>query len=137
MLKNDFTASLMWAFCCRIFGFNQSPTRTQMNRYEEIQKMLQEQPDDNFLHYALALECVNMGQVENGTKILENLRQKAADYLPLYYKLGSIYGLTGNESKAVEVYEAGIRLAEDQQNFKTRDELKQALHLLTDKDDFE
>lgn len=105
-----------------------------MERYHQIQKMLEEQPDDDFLHYALALECINMGQIDEGTAILEQLRVKSPDYLALYYKLANTYSLTRQTEKAVETFEAGIRLAEAQQNFKTRNELKQALAQLTDED---
>lgn len=105
-----------------------------MERYHQIQKMLEEQPNDDFLHYALALECINMGQVSEGIDILEKLREKSPDYLGLYYKLANTYSLTGKHDKAVETFKAGIRLADDQQEFKTRNELKQALSLLEDED---
>jgi len=105
-----------------------------MERYHQIQKMLEEQPNDDFLHYALALECINMGQVSEGIAILEKLREKSPEYLGLYYKLANTYSLTGEHEKAVETFKAGIRLADDQQEFKTRNELKQALSLLEDED---
>lgn len=96
--------------------------------------MLEEQPDDEFLHYALALECINMNEIQKGVHILEKLREKSPDYLGLYYKLGNTYSLIGEHEKAVETFKAGIRLADDQQEFKTRNELKQALLLLEDED---
>jgi tetratricopeptide (TPR) repeat protein len=105
-----------------------------MNRYQEIQKMLTEQPDDDFLHYALALEYINMGQVKEGLIILENLREKSPGYLGLYHKLGNLYNLAGQKEKAIEVFEAGVRLAEDLQQFKTRDELKSALQMIKDEE---
>jgi predicted Zn-dependent protease len=101
-------------------------------REEEIRNMLEEQPDDAFLHYALALECIYAGRMDEGIQILENLREKSPDYLGLYYKLGQTYGFTGQTKKAEAVFESGIRLAEHQQQFKTRDELKNALQLLRD-----
>lgn len=105
-----------------------------MERYHQIQKMLEEQPDDEFLHYALALECINMERVDEGISILEKLRERAPEYLGLYYKLANTYSLTGQHEKAVETFKAGIRLADDQQDFKTRNELKQALALMEDED---
>lgn len=105
-----------------------------MERYHQIQKMLEEQPEDNFLHYALALECINANQIPEGIKILENLREKSPDYLGLYYKLANTYSLTGEHEKAVETFKAGIRLADDMQEFKTRNELKAALSMLEDED---
>lgn len=105
-----------------------------MERYHQILAMLAEQPEDSFLHYALALECINMGQVSEGISILEKLREKSPDYLGLYYKLGNTYSLTGQSEKAIETFKAGIRLAETLQEFKTRNELKQALFLLEDEE---
>jgi predicted Zn-dependent protease len=101
-------------------------------REEEIRNMLEEQPDDAFLHYALALESIHAGRMDEGIQILENLREKSPEYLGLYYKLGQTYGFTGQTQKAEAVFESGIRLAEQQQQFKTRDELKNALQLLRD-----
>lgn len=94
--------------------------------------MLAERPDDEFLHYALALETINSGKKEEGIRILENLRTKSPDYLGLYYKLAQMYQLGGRFEKAAEVYESGIRLAEQKQDFKTRDELKNALRMMQD-----
>jgi predicted Zn-dependent protease len=94
--------------------------------------MLAERPYDEFLHYALALETINSGKSDEGIRILENLRKKSPDYLGLYYKLGQMYQLGGQFEKATEVYEAGIRLAEQKQQFKTRDELKNALRMMQD-----
>lgn len=105
-----------------------------MERYHQIQKMLEEQPEDEFLHYALALECINMGRVDEGISILEKLRERAPGYLGLYYKLANTYSLTGQHEKAVETFKAGIRLADDRQDFKTRNELKQALAVMEDED---
>ena len=106
------------------------PITLYMERYHQIQKMLEEQPNDDFLHYALALECINMERIPEGISILEKLRERSPEYLGLYYKLANTYSLTGEHEKAVEIFHAGIRLAEDQQNFKTRNELKQSLALL-------
>lgn len=105
-----------------------------MERYHQIQKMLEEQPEDDFLHYALALECINREQIAEGVAILEKLREKSPDYLGLYYKLANTYSLTGQTEKAIETYKAGIRLAEFKQEFKTRNELRTALSMLEDED---
>ncbi len=102
------------------------------SREEEIRNMLNQQPDDEFLHYALALETINAGNTEEGIHILENLRKKSPDYLGLYYKLAHLYQLTGRIDQAEEIYKAGIRLAEQKQQFKTRDELKNALRMMQD-----
>lgn len=108
-----------------------------MERYRQIQKMLEEQPNDDFLHYALALECINQNQINEGVEILEKLRERSPQYLGLYYKLATVYSLTERSQEAIETYKAGIRIAEDQQNFKTRNELKAALSLMDEYDEDE
>lgn len=105
---------------------------TANDRFEEIRRMLAEEPDDLFLHYAMALEYVRLGEAEQGIRILISIREKDASYLPLYMKLGTLYQALQRYTEAVEILEAGIREARNQQQFKTLAELEQVLEMVQD-----
>ncbi|MBL0910985.1 MAG: tetratricopeptide repeat protein [Bacteroidia bacterium] len=100
------------------------------DRFEEIRRMLAEEPDDLFLHYAMALEYVRLGEPQQGIAILTAIREKDPEYLPVYMKLGTLYQALQRYPDAVEVLEAGIREARVQQQFKTLTELEQVLEMV-------
>ncbi len=102
-----------------------------MNRIGVIQQMLADNPEDVFLHYALAMEFMS---IQNNTAAIEQLewiRHAQSDYLPLYYQLAHLYEAGGDNEKAIETYEAGIALADTLNDHKTRGELRSALEELT------
>jgi len=94
--------------------------------------MLAEEPDDLFLHYAMALEYVRLGEPLQGIGILKAIREKDPSYLPVYMKLGTLYEALQQYPEALEVLEAGIREARIQQQFKTLGELEQVLQMVRD-----
>lgn len=102
------------------------------NRIAEIKKMLEESPEDTFLHYALALEYIVLGEIHNGMELLENIRAKSPDYLAVYMKLGKMYHALQDIPKAIEAIEQGIIVARNKQDFKTINELEQVLEDIKD-----
>lgn len=73
--------------------------------------MLQSQPNDPFLWYALALEHQKEENYPATIEIFENLVQKHPDYLPSFYQLGKAYEIIGEQEKAVDTFMEGKRLA--------------------------
>lgn len=102
-----------------------------MNRIGRIQQMLTDNPEDVFLHYALAMEFMSVQNDAAAIEQLEWIRSAQSDYLPLYYQLAHLYEAAGESEKAIETYEAGITLAEALNDHKTRGELRSALEELT------
>lgn len=103
-----------------------------MNRLEQMQKMVEQQPGDTFLRYAIALEYRSMGDFTRAISALRELRSLFPQYLPTYYPLTELLRDTGETEAATEVCEAGIRVAEDQQERKTAGELNSLLLNLED-----
>lgn len=93
--------------------------------------MLELQPDDVFLHYALAMELVSEQKTEEAAKKLNDIRLTFPDYLPVYYQLGGLLAEAGQTDVAVKVYEQGIALAIRTGEAKTASELRSALEELT------
>lgn len=102
------------------------------NRIAEIIKMLEESPEDTFLHYALALEYIVLGEIKRGMELLENIRTSTPDYLAVYMKLGKMYHAIQDIPKAIEVIEEGLIVARKKQDFKTLNELEQVLEEIKD-----
>lgn len=92
--------------------------------------MIETDPDDSFLCYALALEQEKEGKFKDAIKTIENLMKKDEDYLGAYYKLGKLYEATSKYEKAEETYRKGIEVAIQKQDNKARGELEEALWLI-------
>lgn len=101
-----------------------------MTRKEQIQAMLNEQPNDTFLQYALALEIAKSGDIPTAIQHTETLLQQTPDYLGAYYQLGQWYEAVSNFDAAITTYELGITVAKKQNNLKAKNELEQALWLI-------
>ena len=97
-----------------------------MNRKDSLIKLLEATPNDLFLNYALAMELVSEGQLEQAIERLEWIRHADASYLATYYQLAALYQIYDKE-KASEIYRLGIALAKSQGNHKTALELSSAL----------
>ena len=100
-------------------------------RIESLTKMLSENPNDDFLTYALALEIAK-DNLSEAIHLLENLIQKNENYLPTYYQLGKFYEQTKNTQQAIVCFQEGKKIAQAQKNKKTFSELNEALQQLLD-----
>lgn len=97
-----------------------------MDRIAQLQALLKENPNDNFLHHALALEQIKRNDVAAAKKeFLFNLTA-APDYLPTYYHIGKLEEKSGNHEEAMRYYEQGIALAARQNDNHARGELQAA-----------
>jgi tetratricopeptide (TPR) repeat protein len=97
------------------------------NRRKWIENMLQSQPEDPFLWYALALEHQKMENLDTTIEIFEKLIHSHADYLPTYYQLGKAYESKGMNEQAIDAFQDGKRLAKIKGDLKAAGELSEAL----------
>ena len=101
-------------------------------RKELLNEMLQEQPKDAFLNYALALELAKEGKVEEAIKHTSALLMEQPDYLGAYHQLGMWLFEEGRYSEAKEVLDKGIALARSEKNNKAAGEMQESLWMLED-----
>lgn len=99
-------------------------------RIQYIREMLEKEPNDSFLCYALALEYAKLNDISKAIELLEELITKDSDYLGAYYQLGKYYEQSGNIPMAADCYNKGITIAKAQNNRKTLGELNEALLML-------
>ena len=104
-------------------------------RIENLKKYLSEDPKDVFLRYALAIELFNNTELEEAEKHFEELLRDEPDYLATYYQYGRLLEESDRPLLAIDVYKAGVKIAENQNNARTVKELKQAISSLIENED--
>lgn len=98
------------------------------DRINELQKLLQDEPEDRFLHYALGLEYIKTGNPDRALARFEFLLNKYSEYLPVYYQAAQLYVEKGDYQKAQSTYENGMALARRLNETKTLQELSNAFN---------
>jgi len=102
------------------------------SRKETLLDMLEMDSQDVFLNYALAMEFLGERNFEEAESQFQKTLNFKIDYLPCYYQLGQVYEKLNQDVLAIEFYNKGIELANEQGNKKALGELKEALWLLQD-----
>lgn len=96
------------------------------SRFSKLLQMLEEQPDDLFLLYALGMEYRGIGQYGEAVQQFERIILKDPSYVPAYYQLGQLLSET-DEARAIGLFEKGMGLARVNGDFKTMNEFRSAL----------
>jgi Tfp pilus assembly protein PilF len=99
-------------------------------RLQLLKDLLEKEPTDSFLNYALALEYAKENNLTKAIELIEQIVQKDEQYLASYYQLGQLYEQQNQAQKALEYYKKGVLIAQVQKNKKTLNELNEAIFLL-------
>jgi tetratricopeptide (TPR) repeat protein len=105
-----------------------------LTRIEQLLKFLEEDPNDVFSLYALALEYKKSNPAE-AVKLFRQLLTNHPDYLPTYYQAGLMMEESGKTNEALELYQKGMALAKKLNDAATLKELQAAYNLLLDEDE--
>ena len=100
-------------------------------RIQQIIRFIEEEPNEPFNVYALAMEFLN-GQPQQARLYFDQLLTQHPDYLPTYYQAAALYAELEQRERAAELYERGIALARAQNNAKTLLELQRAQQAFVD-----
>jgi tetratricopeptide (TPR) repeat protein len=108
------------------------------SRIEQLQEFLEEDNNDSFLKYALALEYVRIEENDTAKDCFLKLVEEDENYLASYYQLGKLYESVNDLENAIEIYKKGIKIAEKNEDKKTLLELQESYNMLmeTDGDEF-
>ena len=98
-----------------------------MNRIEILKGFLNENPNDSFSRYALALEYVKLGQEDNALREFETVKTNDPAYVATYFQLGQLYQKLGRSHEAEKTFRTGITVAAQAGDDHTRSELEGAL----------
>lgn len=83
-----------------------------MSRRQQIEAMLQDDPDDTFLNYALAKELVSEGDSDAAIAAFDRVLSGNADYVPAYFQKAQTLAGEGETAAARDVLAQGIEVAQ-------------------------
>jgi tetratricopeptide (TPR) repeat protein len=81
------------------------------SRKQQLEEMLELDPNDSFLRYGLAMEFAGSGQDEEAVRCLRELLSRDAGYVPAYLQAGRALIRLGEDDQAREILRAGITVA--------------------------
>ncbi|MCE7934852.1 MAG: hypothetical protein DYG96_09695 [Chlorobi bacterium CHB2] len=97
------------------------------DRLSQMLQFLEQDPNDSFARYAVALEYASRKQSGEAIAMLVELRQRDPGYVALYYQLGGLYASAERMEEAEEAYRTGIAVAIRSNDRHTAAELEAAL----------
>lgn len=93
---------------------------------------LQNNPNDIFTKFALALELLKAGEGTKARVLFESVHRQDPGYTGVYYHLGKLYQNSGRNEDAARMYKQGIEVAGEQGKNRTKSELQEALEMIND-----
>lgn len=101
-----------------------------IDRLAQLRSMLEEDPKDLFIRYAIALELKSAGVMEEAVIALQALLKDAPEHVPSYYQLALMLAELGRTEEAVANCERGAdqaRIMNDRKALAEIMELREAL----------
>jgi tetratricopeptide (TPR) repeat protein len=103
----------------------------QEERLKILFQYLEEEPNEPFNVYAIAMEYINK-DIQKAKFYLERLLTEHPDYVPTYYHAAAVYVELEDYINAEQTFQLGIEKAHHQQSMKAFDELKRAYRMFLD-----
>jgi tetratricopeptide (TPR) repeat protein len=100
------------------------------NRLEQLRRMLERNPNDAFLLYAIALEHKKLGESRQAIEFLDKVVQVDPGYCYAYHQRGLVYELLGDLESARRSYREGIEAATKANDAHARGEIEAALGMI-------
>ena len=97
------------------------------NRIAELAKAVKEHPEDSFYKFTLALEMIKAGKLDKAKILFQHIKNNDPEYVGVYYHLGKLHEQMNEPHQAIQVYKAGILVAEKQNDAHTKSELNAVL----------
>jgi hypothetical protein len=82
-----------------------------MTRREKLEAMLQSDPDDTYLKYALAMQCASEGDEAAGVRHLEELLAGDPHYVPAYFQAAQLLAKGSDIERSKQLLTRGIEVA--------------------------
>jgi Flp pilus assembly protein TadD len=76
-----------------------------------LEELLQSEPDDIFLRYALAKACISEGDFESGLSGFNEVIDRQPEYVPAYFQAGQALAENGRTAEARDIVTRGIQVA--------------------------
>ncbi len=98
-----------------------------MDRIQQLQRFLDEDPTDSFTRYALGLEYASRGDFTQAAAIFEQLIKDDPAYIPSYQQLGYTYQKMNRQEEARKIFRRGVAAARAHNDVHAMSEMQQAL----------
>jgi thioredoxin-like negative regulator of GroEL len=97
---------------------------TGKTRKQQIEAMLAEDPNDPFLRYGLAMECVSQGDDEEAVARFRGLIVIDPEYVPAYMQAGQALVRLGRQDEAQDALRTGVAMARKKGDAHAADEMQ-------------
>lgn len=101
------------------------------SKIKQLARQIKNNPGDSFSKFALALEFRKEDEFKKARILFEDILTSDPKYVGVYYHLGKLYESLDRMNDARQLYEKGIKIADKQNETRTKKELREALQLLT------
>ncbi len=105
-----------------------------MSRIPVLTQMLETEPTDAFLLFALAKEYETIGDTSSAHIYYTSCAEHNPDYVGLYYHLGKHYEKKNDLTQAIAIYKKGMEIAKTANDRHAFSELQQAFWEISDED---
>lgn len=100
--------------------------KMKIKRLETLKTMLENDPEDSFVRYAIGKEYESISEYDLALKHFNYIRQNDQQYVGMYYHLGKLYEKMDEPEKALLAYDEGIQVAKKIPDFHALSELNNA-----------
>ena len=97
-----------------------------LDRVEKLKEFLEQNPADSFVQHALALEYIKVGNDEEAKNLFNEILRREPTYIGSYYHLAKLLERTGDNEKAIKIYERGMEEAKKAGDTHSYNELQAA-----------
>ena len=102
-----------------------------MPSLEQIDSLLESEPDDTFLHYCRAMELIKTDRLDDALVSFDRVLELDANYCAAYYHQGQTLITAGRHDEARKILETGRTVSDTVGDLKTRDEIAGLLEILS------
>lgn len=99
-------------------------------RREMLEEFLEQDPNDSFSRYALALELEKESKTQEAVQQLQEVIARDSSYVAAYYHLGRLLAQIGLIDEARESYRRGLDVAIASGDHRASSEMQEALEML-------
>ncbi|RYE20737.1 MAG: tetratricopeptide repeat protein [Sphingobacteriales bacterium] len=97
-----------------------------MSRLEKLLEFIKNEPNDEFLKYALATEYLRLNETEKALAYYEDLVNNHPGYTGTYYHLGKLYEALNRKDEAITIYQTGMKITREKKDNHAYSELQSA-----------
>jgi tetratricopeptide (TPR) repeat protein len=96
----------------------------EISRLDKLLAFIKDEPNDEFLKYALATEYLRLNQTDKALIYYEELVNNHPNYTGTYYHLGKLYEVLDRKQDAIATYEKGMKITKEKRDNHAFSELQ-------------